>query len=88
MSKKNYYGQVCITACLDFYVSDTDESIEDVENRILDAGFDIKLIDRDGNEFPKDKLEITQIEGELISEEVKGNVQQPYTDSFWITEDE
>ena len=87
MSKK-YYGSVCLAAQLDFYISNTEERVEDIKERILNAGFDVKLVDENGNDIPKDKLEITQIEGELIDEEVRGNIKQPYTDSFWIEEDE
>lgn len=88
MNKKNYYGSVCLAVQLDFYVSDTEESIEEVQERILNSGFDVKLVNEDGSDIPKDKLEITQIEGELIDEEVRGNIKQPYTDSFWIEEDD
>ena len=87
MSKKNYYGSVCLAVKLDFYVSDTDESIEEVQERILNSGFDIKLVNEDGSDIPKDKFEITQIEGNLINEGVRGNVREPYTDDFWIEED-
>ncbi len=38
-------------------------------------------------DIPKDKFEITQIEGNLINEGVRGNVREPYTDDFWIEED-
>lgn len=87
MAKKNYYGSVCLTAQLDFYVSDTDESIDEVKERILNSGFDIQLFDVNGNDIPKDKLEITQIEGELIHTSARGNIKQSYTDDFWIEEE-
>lgn len=87
MSKKNYVGSVCLAVKLDFYVDNTEESIEEVQERILNAGFDVKLVNEDGSDIPNDKLEITQIEGELICESARGNIKQSYTDDFWIEED-
>lgn len=87
MSKKNYYGSVCLAVKLDFYVENTNESEEEIKERILSSGFDIQLVDEDGKIIPKDKLEITNIEGELIAESVRGNIKQPYTDDFEIYED-
>lgn len=88
MSKKNYCGSVCLAVKLDFYVSDTEESIEEVQERILNSGFDVKLVNEDGSDIPNDKLEITQIEGNLIYKSTRGNIKEPYTDDFWIEEDD
>lgn len=85
---KNYYGSMCIAAKLDFYVSNSNKSIEEVQDELLDMGFEIKLFDSDGNEIPKEKLEIVEMEGNIIGESQRGNVKEPYTDDFTIYEDE
>ena len=87
MNKKSYYGSVCLAVKLDFYVSDTEENIEEVKERIFNSGFDVKLVNEDGSDIPKDKLEITEIEGNLIYESARGNIKEPCTDDFWIEED-
>ena len=87
MSKKNYCGSVCLAVQLDFYVSDTEETMEEVKERILDSGFDVTLCKEDGTPYSKKELEIVQMEGELIDEETRGNIKQPYTDSFEICEE-
>lgn len=84
--KREYYGSMCITARINF-CAESEKSIEEVKEELLSMGFGITFYDDDGNEIKKDKLEIVEIEGQIIDEEVRGNVKESYTDSFEIYEE-
>lgn len=87
MSEKSYYGSMCITAKVDFW-TESAKSIDEVKEELLNLGFSITLCDENGNEIPKEKIEIVGLEGQIIDEETSGMVKESYTDSFEIYEED
>lgn len=85
---KNYYGSMCITAKLNFSVNNTDKTIEEVKQELLSLGFRITILDENYEEIPKEKIEIVEMEGQIIEESQQGNIKEHYTDDFEIYEEE
>lgn len=77
---KEFYGAVSLAAKLSFAVKAADE--EKAENIVFEDIEGIEIVLKDGT-----KLEITDIDWELIGEVQRGNVSQPHIDDFDIQEE-
>lgn len=78
---KNFYGSVSFSGSADFYIEGTEN-----ENAATDMVFD----DIEGLTFHlKDgsKVEITQVDWELIGEAPRGNLATPFVRDFEIEEE-
>lgn len=83
MSKKvkEFYGSVSLTARVGFLVEA--EDIENAEDIVFEDIEGIELILKDGT-----KLEISEINWDLINEARSGNVSQPNVNDFEIYEED
>lgn len=82
MSKelKEFYGAVSLAGRASFSIKA--EDIESAEEAVFEDIEGIELVLKDGT-----KLEITEINWDLISEARRGNVSQPNIDDFEIEEE-
>lgn len=78
---KNFYGSVSLAGRVSFVVDA--ENIEEAEEMVFGDIEGIELVLKDGT-----KLEVTEINWDLISESARGNVRQSNIDDFEIYEDE
>lgn len=77
---KEFYGAVSLAARVNFAVKAQDK--EKAENIVFDDIEGIELVLTDGS-----KLEITEIDWDLINKTRNGNVRQPNVDDFEIYEE-
>lgn len=82
MSKelKEFYGAVSLAGRISFYIKA--ENIESAEEAVFEDIEGIELVLKDGT-----KLEIAEINWDLINEARRGNVSQPNIDDFEIEEE-
>ena len=78
---KEFYGKVSLAARVSFAVKGEDE--EKATDIVFDDIEGLEIVLKDGS-----KVEITDMEWDLISEARGGNVRQSYIDDFEIYEEE